>query len=55
MQNQIKSAISLYNSGQFQEALALITGLIKESPREAILHNISGACYSALGQIRRCN
>ena len=49
MQNQIKSAISLYTSGQFQEALESVKNLIKESPIEAILHNICGACYSALG------
>ena len=51
MQNQIKSAISLYSSGQPKDALNIIDKLMDEFPNEPILHNISGACYSALGQI----
>ena len=50
MQKQINSAIALYSSGQTHKALDLVKSLIKDNPDEAILHNISGACYAALGQ-----
>lgn len=52
MQNQIESAIALYSSGQPQKALDLIMPLLQDKPKEAILHNICGACYSALGNLK---
>ena len=50
MQKQINSAIALYSSGQTHKALDSVKRLIKDNPDEAILHNISGACYSAMGK-----
>ena len=55
MQNQIESAIALYSSGQPQKALDLIMPLLQDKPKEAILHNICGACYSALGNLKDAN
>ena len=51
MQEQINSAVALYSSGQIQKALNLVKSLIKDNSKEAILHNIAGACYSSLGQL----
>ena len=51
MQEQINSAVTLYSSGQIQKALDLVKSLINDNSKEAILHNIAGACYSSLGQL----
>ena len=48
---EIQSLISLVNKGQIQEALETVEVLIKDYPDEAILFNISGACYKANGQL----
>ena len=45
----IDSVIALYSNGQIQEALDTAGALIKDYPNEAILYNISGACYADLG------
>jgi Flp pilus assembly protein TadD len=50
MQKQINSAIAFYSSGHIHKALDVVKSLISDYPKEAILHNISGACYAALGQ-----
>jgi len=50
-QAQIDSVIELYSNGQIQEALDTAGALIKDYPNEAILYNISGACYAILGQL----
>ena len=50
-QAQINSIIALYSNGQVQEALDSVGALIKDYPNEAILYNISGACYASLGQL----
>ena len=50
-QEQIQSVIQLYSSGQLQEALDTAGSLIKDYPNEAMLYNISGACYAGLGQL----
>ena len=50
MQKQINYAVELYSSGQTHKALDLVKSLISDYPKEAILFNISGACYSALGE-----
>ena len=52
MQKQVKSAVELFSAGQPQKALDLIIPLLKDKPKEAILHNICGACYSTLGNIK---
>ena len=50
-QNQVDEVMQLYSSGQIQEALSAIELLIKDFPNEALLYNISGACYSEIGPI----
>ena len=50
-QTQIDSVIALYSNGQIQEALDSVGALIKDYPNEALLYNVSGACYAGLGQL----
>jgi len=50
-QSEVNSVISLFSSGQLQEALDELILLIKDYPAEPILHNIAGACYAGLGQL----
>ena len=50
-QAQINSVIDLFTNGQIQEALDSVGALIKDYPDEAILYNISGACYASLVQL----
>ena len=50
-QARIQSVVTLYSNGQVQEALDSVQTLIKDYPKEALLHNICGACYSGLGQL----
>ena len=51
LQALIDSVIKLYSNDQIQEALDTAGALIKDYPNEAILYNISGACYASLGQM----
>jgi len=51
LQKQINSVIALYSNGQIEEALDSAGALIKDYPDEALLYNISGACYASLGQL----
>ena len=51
LQEQINSIIALFSSGQVQEALDAVAVLIKDYPNEALLFNISGAFYQAIGQL----
>ena len=48
---QINSVVKLYSSGQIEKALNAVETLIQDYPNEALLHNISGACYSALDKL----
>ena len=48
---QINPILSLYNSGQFKEAIATIKELNQEYPNVPLLFNILGACYKSIGQI----
>ena len=50
-QVRIQSVVTLYSNGQVQEALDKVQTLIRDYPKEALLHNICGACYSGLGQL----
>ena len=50
-QTEINSVIDLFTNGQIQEALDSAGALIKDYPDEAILYNISGACYASLVQL----
>ena len=49
-QEQIDSLILLYSSGQIEEALNRLESLKKINPKDAVLFNISGACYAKLGE-----
>ena len=51
MQTEINSVITLYSNGQIQEALDSVEILVKDYPNEALLYNVSGACYAGLGQL----
>ena len=51
MQKKIQSAYALYSSGQITQALILLKTLVNDYPNEAILHNLSGACYASLGRL----
>ena len=53
VQAQIKSVIALYSNDQIHEALDTVEILIKDYPNEALLFNISGACYQAIGQLNK--
>jgi protein O-GlcNAc transferase len=48
-QAQLDAVIKLYSKGQIQETLECVEILISEFPNEALLYNISGACYTRLG------
>ena len=50
-QARIQSVVTLYSNGQVQEALDSVQTLIKDYPKEALLHNICGACYAGLGKL----
>jgi len=49
-QEQIDSLILLYSSGQIEEALNRLESLKKINPKDAVLFNISGACYAQIGE-----
>ena len=50
-EEQLDYVIQLYSSGQIDKALLSIKELIQDFPNIPLLHNISGACNSALGEI----
>ena len=50
-QDQLQPLISLYSRGQFQQALIKTTQLLQQFSKSSLLHNISGAIYSGLGQL----
>jgi Flp pilus assembly protein TadD len=50
-QTEINSILALYFNGQTQEALSAVEALIKSYPNEALLYNISGVCYKAIGKL----
>ena len=51
LQIEINSIISLFSSGQTQEALGAVKALIIDYPNDPVLFNICGACYASLGQL----
>jgi len=51
LKNKIDSIIELFSSGHISEALNTVQTLISQHPNEALLHNISGVCYKATGQL----
>ena len=50
-QTEINSVLALYSNGQTQEALVAVEALITSYPNEALLFNISGVCYKAIGKL----
>ena len=48
--NQIDMILSLFTNGKSQEAIDELEPLIKNKPDDAVLFNISGACYAQLGE-----
>jgi len=50
-QQKINSIITLFSSGQIQEALDAVEAVIKDYPDDSVLYNISGACYAGLGHL----
>ena len=51
LKSKINSVIGLYSKGQIQEALDAVETLTKSYPNEALLFNISGACFAGLRQL----
>ena len=51
LNGKIESIIELFSSGHISEALNTVQTLISQYPNEALLHNISGVCYKATGQL----
>ena len=48
-QDQIDSLVRLFTNGDIEDTLKNSESLILKFPNEAILQNISGACYASLG------
>ena len=51
LNDQLNVVASLYNSGEFQQAIEKITVLKRKFPRSAALHNICGATNRKLGRL----
>jgi len=49
--NKILSVIYFFSKGQIPDALDLLEILIKNSPKDALLFNMIGGCYAALGEV----
>ena len=50
-QSEINALITLFSSGQLQEALDEAATLVKNFPEDPLFHNIAGACYAGLGHL----
>ena len=50
-QKDIDFVIAIFSKGQFQKALDEALEITKHSQKNAILHNIMGACYMQLGKL----
>ena len=50
-QSEIESIIALFSNNKLQEALDRVKGLTKDYQENALLHNVTGACYAGLGQL----
>lgn len=49
--NKILNVIYFFSKGQILDALDLLEILIKNSPKDALLFNMIGGCYAALGKV----
>ena len=50
-QNQLDEVMELFSNSQFDSAQMLVQKLIENFPNDALLFNISGACFNEMGQI----
>jgi tetratricopeptide (TPR) repeat protein len=50
-QDQVQSIILLYSSGRIIDALKSVESLIEQYPKNALLHNVNGACYASLDEL----
>ena len=50
-QKDIDFVIAIFSKGQYQKALDEALEIMKRSQQNAILHNITGACYMQLGKL----
>ena len=48
---QIESVMSLYSSGNINQAIERIKALNEDYPNVPLLFNILGACYKSIGEI----
>ena len=51
-QSAIDSVIAKFSNGHFQSALDEALSLLVDFPKNALLHNITGACYMELGEYK---
>ena len=49
---QLQPLIALFNQGYFQQALAQAEQLLEQFPNSVVLHNLQGAGYAELGDLR---
>ena len=50
-QEQLDIVMQQYSNGKTKDALESVNGLINKFPNVPLLYNISGACFSAIGEI----
>ena len=50
-QNQLDEVMGFFSNSQFDRAQISVQQLIEDFPNDPLLFNISGACYSEMGQI----
>ena len=51
LESKINSVITLFSNGQIDKAIEDVEVLIQDYPNEALLYNISGAFYQAIGKL----
>jgi len=51
MREQLENILKLYSNGQANKAIIQLKHLNKKYPNEAIIFNLSGACYLKLGKL----
>jgi predicted TPR repeat methyltransferase len=50
-ENKILSVICYFSQNKIQEALEILTMLVEQRPKDALLYNMLGGCLASLGQI----
>ena len=51
--DELNDVINLYSSNKIKEASIAVQALIEEYPKEPLLYNICGACFSEMGLIEK--